>query len=261
MNAAINGFGRIGRLTLRTLLRRQPEIDVVAINDLADPAANAHLFKYDSNYGPFDGSVAMRDGSMAVNGNSIAVLSERDWTALDWGGLSIDLIIECTGVGNTRDMAARHLQAGAKKVLISAPSTDADVMVVLGVNHTQYDPEIHHIISNASCTTNGLAPPLKVLHDRFGIVKGQMTTVHSFTNSQSVLDLQARDLRGREGGIVQHRSGINGRRAGYRRNYSRAQGQVGRRLLSSSNANRFDSGIRRVARRIHDFRRNQPLAP
>ena len=195
MNAAINGFGRIGRLTLRTLLRRQPEIDVVAINDLADPATNAHLFKYDSNYGPFDGSVAMRDGSMAVNGNSIAVLSERDWTALDWGGLSIDLVIECTGVGNSRDMAARHLQAGAKKVLISAPSTDADVMVVLGVNHTKYDPEIHHIISNASCTTNGLAPPLKVLHDRFGIVKGQMTTVHSFTNSQSVLDLQARDLR------------------------------------------------------------------
>ncbi|MDP6183917.1 MAG: glyceraldehyde 3-phosphate dehydrogenase N-terminal domain-containing protein, partial [Gammaproteobacteria bacterium] len=127
VKAAINGFGRIGRLTLRTLLRRQPDIDVVAINDLAEPATNAHLFKYDSNYGPFDGSVMMSGRSMTVNDKQIAVLSERDWISLDWGTLGVDLVIECTGVGNKREMAAQHLQAGAKKVLISAPASDADV--------------------------------------------------------------------------------------------------------------------------------------
>ncbi len=195
LKTAINGFGRIGRLTLRTLLRRQPDIDVIAVNDLADPATNAHLFKYDTNYGRFEGSVTMGRDSMSIDDRSIAVFSERDWTALDWGGLGVDLVIESTGVGSKREMAAKHLQAGAGKVLISAPSTDADVMVVLGVNHDHYDPEKHHIISNASCTTNGLAPPVKVIHDRFGIVKGQMTTVHSFTNSQSLLDLEAPDLR------------------------------------------------------------------
>ena len=195
LKTAINGFGRIGRITLRTLLRRQPDIDVIAVNDLADPATNAHLFKYDTNYGRFDGSVTLSGDSMSIDDRPIAVFSERDWTALDWGGLGVDLVIESTGVGSKREMAARHLEAGARKVLISAPSTDADVMVVLGVNHDDYDAARHHVISNASCTTNGLAPPVKVIHDRFGIVKGQMTTVHSYTNTQSLLDLENPDLR------------------------------------------------------------------
>ena len=195
LKVAINGFGRIGRITLRTLIKRQPNIEIVAINDLADPVTNAHLLKYDTNYGPFDGSVTMHTNSMLVNGRSISVFAERDWTSLKWDALGVDLVIECTGVGTNRHMATKHLTAGANKVLISAPSTEVDVMVVLGVNHDQYDPHNHHLISNASCTTNGLAPPLKVLHARYGIAKGQMTTVHSFTNTQSLLDLESQDLR------------------------------------------------------------------
>ncbi len=192
---AINGFGRIGRLTLRAILKRQPNVEVVAINDLADPATNAHLLKYDSNYGPFNGSINLDGDSMVVDGNPIRVFSAREWSNLDWAGLDVDVVIESTGVGRNRDFAAKHLEAGAKKVVISAPSSDADVMIVLGVNHEKYDPDRHHVISNASCTTNALAPPVKVVHDEFGIVKGQMTTVHSYTNTQSLLDLEARDLR------------------------------------------------------------------
>ena len=195
MRVAINGFGRIGRLALRSTLKRHPEARVVAINDLADANANAHLFKYDSNYGPFPGSVTLDGAWMTVDGQSIEVLSERDWSKLDWDGRGVDLVIESTGVGRKRELASLHLQAGAKKVLISAPADDADFMVVLGVNHQSYDPGKHHIVSNASCTTNGLAPAVKVVHDTFRIVKGQMTTVHSYTNTQHTLDLFAKDLR------------------------------------------------------------------
>lgn len=195
MKIAINGFGRIGRLTLRAILERQPDVEVVAINDLADPATNAHLFKYDSNYGPFNGSLNLDGDSMVVDGKPIRIFSEREWSNLDWGDLDVDVVIESTGVGGKREFAAKHLEAGAIKVVISAPSSDADVMIVLGVNHDQYDPDQHHVISNASCTTNGLAPPVKVVHDEFGIVKGQMTTVHSYTNAQNLLDLDAKDLR------------------------------------------------------------------
>ena len=189
MRIAINGFGRIGRQAFKALGERHPDLDVVAINDLFDSATNAHLLKYDSNYGTFDGTIEATEVGLVVNGREIQVFSEREWTDLPWGALGIDLVIEATGVGTARDMAAKHLTAGAGRVLISAPATDEDITVVLGVNDEQYDPEQHRIVSNASCTTNGLAPVVKVLWDSFGISKGVMTTIHAYTNSQQVLDV------------------------------------------------------------------------
>jgi glyceraldehyde 3-phosphate dehydrogenase len=195
MRIGINGFGRIGRLAYRALLARHPALDVVALNDLYDTATNAHLFKYDSNYGPFDGTVTAEADALVVNGQRVQVHAQRDWTALDWGGQGVELVVEATGVGTSRAAAEQHLQAGAKKVLITAPARGEDLTVVLGVNHEQYDPTTHHIISNASCTTNGLAPVVKVLRDSVGLVKGLMTTVHAYTNSQKILDLASKDLR------------------------------------------------------------------
>jgi glyceraldehyde 3-phosphate dehydrogenase len=195
MRVAINGFGRIGRLCFRSLRKRYPEIEIVAINDLTDPAHNAHLLKYDTNYGPYDGTVSADGRSLIVDGERIDIYAERDWTNLPWQELGIDVVIEATGVGTKRDFAERHLAAGARRVVISAPSSDADVMLVLGVNDSNYDPDSHRIISNASCTTNGLAPAVKVVHDAFGIRKGQMTTVHAYTSSQSLVDTATSDLR------------------------------------------------------------------
>ena len=195
MRVAINGFGRIGRLCFRSLRKRYPEIEIIAINDLTDPAHNAHLLKYDSNYGPYDGTVSADGQSLIVDGERIDIYAERDWTNLPWRDLGIDVVIEATGVGTKREFAERHLAAGARRVVISAPSSDADVMIVLGVNDAKYDPASHRIISNASCTTNGLAPAVKVVHDAFGIRKGQMTTVHAYTSSQSLVDTATSDLR------------------------------------------------------------------
>lgn len=195
MRVAINGFGRIGRLCFRSLRKRYPGIEIVAINDLTDPAHNAHLLKYDTNYGPYDGTVSADGRSLIVDGERIDIYAERDWTNLPWRDLGIDVVIEATGVGTKRDFAERHLAAGARRVVISAPSSDADVMIVLGVNDDNYDPASHRIISNASCTTNGLAPAVKVVHDAFGIRKGQMTTVHAYTSSQSLVDTATSDLR------------------------------------------------------------------
>lgn len=195
MRVAINGFGRIGRLCFRSLRKRYPEIEIVAINDLTDPAHNAHLLKYDSNYGPYNGTVSADGQSLIVDGERIDIYAERDWTNLPWRDLGIDVVIEATGVGTKREFAERHLAAGARRVVISAPSSDADVMIVLGVNDAKYDPASHRIISNASCTTNGLAPAVKVVHDAFGIRKGQMTTVHAYTSSQSLVDTATSDLR------------------------------------------------------------------
>ncbi|HYM51926.1 MAG TPA: type I glyceraldehyde-3-phosphate dehydrogenase [Candidatus Dormibacteraeota bacterium] len=192
----INGFGRIGRQTLKAMLERHPErLEVVAINDLAPTATNAHLFKYDSTYGRFPGEVSAGDGQITVDGHVIKAFSEKDPAALPWKDLGVEVVIESTGIFTDATKAKAHLDAGARKVIISAPATNEDVTIVLGVNEATYDSERHHVVSNASCTTNGLALPAKVVWDSFGIERGLMTTVHSYTNDQNVLDVFHKDLR------------------------------------------------------------------
>jgi glyceraldehyde 3-phosphate dehydrogenase len=193
---AINGFGRIGRQTLRAVLERHPDdLEVVAVNDLAPTATNAHLFRYDSTYGRYPGSVEEGDGEIVVDGRHIRTHSEKDPTALPWGELGIQIVVESTGVFTDAEKAHAHIDAGARKVIITAPARNEDITVVLGVNETRYDPARHHVVSNASCTTNGLALPAKVVFDTFGIEHGLMTTVHSYTNDQPVLDVVHKDLR------------------------------------------------------------------
>ena len=192
---AINGFGRIGRLALRAILERAPDLDPVAVNDLASAKTNAHLFKYDSNYGRFDGEIEVSDNTITIDGRQLQTMSQRDWTELPWKDLDIDVVVEATGVGTDRASAAKHLAAGAKKVIISAPAKEEDVTLVLGVNDDAYDPARHHILSNASCTTNCLAPVVKVLHDAFTVRQGLMNTIHSYTNDQRILDLDQSDMR------------------------------------------------------------------
>ena len=192
----INGFGRIGRQTLKAILERHPDqLEVVAINDLAPTATNAHLFKYDSTYGRFDGEVTAGEGTITVNGQIIKAFSERDPAALPWKALGVDIVVESTGIFTDATRARAHLDAGARKVIISAPAKNEDATLVLGVNEGTYDPDAHHIVSNASCTTNGLALPAKVIWDSFGIERGMMTTVHAYTNDQNVLDVYHKDLR------------------------------------------------------------------
>ena len=197
----INGFGRIGRQVLKAILERHPdELEVVAINDLFPPETNAHLFKYDSNYGTFPGTVEVVDGDIVIDGHHLKVFSQRDPRNLPWRDLGVDIVIEATGV--FRDASKdpgpwSHIRSGgAKKVIITAPAKGEDLTVVLGVNHERYDPAKHHVVSNASCTTNCLAPVAKVIHETFGVVKGLMTTVHSYTNDQRILDLaHPKDMR------------------------------------------------------------------
>jgi glyceraldehyde 3-phosphate dehydrogenase len=193
----INGFGRIGRLVFRTIKARQANnIEVVAVNDLFDPAINAHLLKYDSTYGAFEGTVEAKDGNLVVDGKTIKVTAEKDLNAIKWGDMGVDVVIESTGLFTDATKSVGHISSGgAKKVIISAPAKNEDITVVLGVNNDKYDPAKHHVISNASCTTNGLAPVAKVLNDTFGIDKGLLTTVHAYTNSQKLQDLGAKDLR------------------------------------------------------------------
>jgi glyceraldehyde 3-phosphate dehydrogenase len=193
----INGFGRIGRQVLRAINeRRIQNIEVVAINDLFEAATNAHLLKYDSTYGPYQGTVEVRDGNLVVDGKKIAITAEKDPSAIKWRDLGVDVVIESTGVFTDATKAKAHIEpGGARKVIISAPAKNEDITVVLGVNGDKYDPAKHHIVSNASCTTNGLAPVAKVLNDKFGIQKGLLTTVHAFTNTQRLQDLAAKDLR------------------------------------------------------------------
>jgi glyceraldehyde 3-phosphate dehydrogenase len=192
----INGFGRIGRQTLKAILERHPdELEVVAINDLAPTATNAHLFKYDSTYGRFAGEVTHTDTEIRVDGHAVRAFSEKDPAALPWKDLGVEMVIESTGIFTDAARAHAHLDAGARKVIITAPAKNEDVTLVLGVNEGVYDPEQHHIVSNASCTTNGLALPAKVVWDSFGIEHGMMTTVHAYTNDQNVLDVYHKDLR------------------------------------------------------------------
>ena len=192
----INGFGRIGRQTLKAIIERHGEaLEVVAINDLAPTATNAHLFKYDSTYGRYEGEVSSGDSSITVDGHEIRAFSEKDPAALPWKDMGVDIVVESTGIFTDATRAQAHRDAGAKKVIISAPAKNEDVTLVLGVNEDRYDPEQHHIVSNASCTTNGLALPAKVIFDGFGIERGLMTTIHSYTNDQNVLDVFHKDLR------------------------------------------------------------------
>jgi glyceraldehyde 3-phosphate dehydrogenase len=194
---AINGFGRIGRNILRQYFKSPytNKYEIVAINDLTDSVTLGHLLKYDSVHGKFEGSIEVRENALIVNGKEIAVVAEKDPTKLPWKAHQIDVVLECTGIFTKRDKASLHLQAGAKKVIISAPSPDPDLTVAFGVNHEAYNTNEHTVISCASCTTNCLAPVAKVILEQFGIVKGTMTTVHSYTNDQSILDLPHKDLR------------------------------------------------------------------
>jgi glyceraldehyde 3-phosphate dehydrogenase (phosphorylating) len=192
----INGFGRIGRQSLKAMLEHYPrDLEVVAINDLTDTKTNAHLLKYDSTYGHFPGEIEATADTLVVNGHSIKVISQRDPAQIPWGDLGIELVIESTGLFTDASKAAAHLKGGAKKVIISAPAKGEDLTIVLGVNENMYDPAKHNIISNASCTTNCLAPAAKVLNDAFGIERGMMNTIHSFTNDQRILDQVHKDLR------------------------------------------------------------------
>lgn len=199
----INGFGRIGRLTLRTILERYPdELEVVAINDIGDAATNAYLFKYDSNYGPYPGEVEVARDAIIVDGHPIRVFAERNPADITWSTVDAELVIESTGIFTDATKANAHLGGTVKKVIISAPAKNEDITLVLGVNDEMYDPERHNVVSNASCTTNGLAPVAKVLNDQFGIQKGLLTTVHSYTNSQQLLDLASKDLRDSRSGAM-----------------------------------------------------------
>jgi glyceraldehyde 3-phosphate dehydrogenase len=192
----INGFGRIGRQVFKAIRDTYGDsLDVVAVNDIGDVATMAHLLKYDSNYGRFNGSVEAAEGGINVDGKLLKVLAERDPANLPWGSLGIDIVIESTGLFTDASKAGVHLKAGAKKVIISAPAKGEDLTMVLGVNDEMYDPSKHHIVSNASCTTNCLAPAAKVVNDKYGIVKAMMTTIHSYTNDQKILDLPHSDLR------------------------------------------------------------------
>ena len=191
----INGFGRIGRNFFRAHLQRGGEFEVVAANDLGDAKTMAHLLRHDSVLGTLDKNVTAGDGKISVAGHEIQILAERDPASLPWDDLGVDIVIESTGLFTKREGAEKHLEAGAKKVVISAPATDPDVTIVIGVNDDTYEPESHHIISNASCTTNCVAPLAKVLHDGFTIEQGFMTTIHAYTNDQQILDLPHKDLR------------------------------------------------------------------
>lgn len=194
LKIAINGFGRIGRMVFRAGLNNA-DIEFVGINDLTDPPTLVHLLKYDSVHGILGADISNTDHSLIVNGKEIEIYTEKEPARLPWNDMGVETVFECTGLFRERDKAADHLEAGARKVIISAPAKGPDITVVMGVNHHEYDPERHHIVSNASCTTNCLAPPCKVLLDHFGIEKGLMTTTHSYTGDQRLLDFPHRDLR------------------------------------------------------------------
>lgn len=196
VKVGINGFGRIGRQVFKAIRDTYGDsLEVVAVNDIGDVATMAHLLKYDSNYGKFDGTVEVVEDGLTVDGKVLKVLAERDPANLPWGDMGVEIVVESTGLFRTGETAGKHIQAGAKKVIISAPAKGEDLTVVLGVNDDKYEPAKHHIISNASCTTNCLAPAAKVVNDSFGIVKGLMTTIHAYTNDQKILDLPHKDLR------------------------------------------------------------------
>lgn len=195
VKVAINGFGRIGRNAFKIAVEKERDWEIVAINDLTSPATLAHLLRYDSLYGKFNGTIEAKEDAIIVNGKEIKIFAERDPENLPWKELGVDIVIESTGIFRSKDKAMKHINAGAKKVIISAPAKKEDLTIVMGVNEDQYDPANHHVLSNASCTTNCLAPFAKVIDEKFGIKKGLMTTIHAFTNDQRILDLPHEDLR------------------------------------------------------------------
>ncbi|MEI7744412.1 MAG: type I glyceraldehyde-3-phosphate dehydrogenase [Chloroflexota bacterium] len=195
VRVGINGFGRIGRQSLKAMIERSPEVEVVAVNDLVDVPTNALLFKHDSTYGAYPGEVSHTDDSIVIDGRAIKVLQVKDPATLPWGDLGVDIVLESTGLFTDAEKAAAHITAGAKKVIISAPAKKEDITIVLGVNEGMYDPARHNIISNASCTTNCLAPAAKVVHDKWVIKRGLMNTIHSYTNDQRILDVAHKDPR------------------------------------------------------------------
>ncbi|MBQ7502687.1 type I glyceraldehyde-3-phosphate dehydrogenase [bacterium] len=196
VRVAINGFGRIGRQVAKAMIEKYADVmEIVAVNDLTDTPTLAHLFKYDSNYGRFEGTVEAKEGALVIDGHEIKVLAERDPKNLPWKEMGVEVVVESTGLFRDREKASWHLEAGAKKVIISAPAKGEDLTIVMGVNHDKYEADKHNISSNASCTPNCLAPFAKVLNDKFGIKRALMTTVHSYTNDQKILDLPHKDLR------------------------------------------------------------------
>jgi glyceraldehyde 3-phosphate dehydrogenase len=195
VRVGINGFGRIGRQSLKALIERAPDVEIVAVNDLVETSLNALLFKHDSTYGAYPGTVDHTENSLIIDGREIKVLKERDPAALPWGDLGVDIVLESTGIFTDAEKARAHLTAGARKVIISAPAKGEDITIVLGVNEQRYDPATHDIISNASCTTNCLAPAAKVVHDNWTIERGLMNTIHSYTNDQRILDVAHKDPR------------------------------------------------------------------
>jgi glyceraldehyde 3-phosphate dehydrogenase len=195
VRVGINGFGRIGRQSLKAILERAPDVEVVAVNDLVDTSMNALLFKHDSTYGAFEGTVDHTDDALIIDGREIKVLQVKDPATLPWGDLGVDIVLESTGLFTDAEKARAHIEAGARKVIISAPAKGEDITIVLGVNEDAYDPANHHVVSNASCTTNCLAPAAKVVHDAFGIERGLMNTIHSYTNDQRILDVAHKDPR------------------------------------------------------------------
>lgn len=195
VKVGINGFGRIGRNAFKAAMEKENAFEIVAINDITDPATLAHLLRYDSCFGKFDGTVEAKDDAIVVNGKEIKIIAELDPAKLPWKEMGVEVVLESTGRFTKKADAQKHIEAGAKKVIISAPATDEDITIVMGVNEEQYDPANHHVLSNASCTTNCLAPFAKVIDENFGIEKGLMTTIHSYTNDQKILDLPHKDLR------------------------------------------------------------------
>ncbi len=224
----INGFGRIGRQALKAIIERAPDLEVVAVNDIVDVATNALLFKHDSTYGTFGGVVSHTDDAIIVDGRAIKSLMVMNPAELPWRDLGVDIVIESTGRFTDGDKARAHVEAGAKKVIISAPAKKEDVTIVLGVNEQVYDPAAHAIISNASCTTNCLAPIAKVLNDSFGIERGLMNTIHSYTNDQRILDVAHKDPRRARSAGAQHHPHDHGRRQGALTCYPRAKGEARR---------------------------------
>ena len=258
VRVGINGFGRIGRITFRAMERKYGnDLQVVAINDLVDAQTNAHLLKHDTNYGDFPGTVRAEEKDIVVNEQKIQVFSEKDPARIPWGDVGVQVVIESTGFFTDATKARAHLEAGAKKVIISAPAKNEDITIVLGVNEEKYDPAKHHVISNASCTTNGLAPVAKVLFDRWGIEKGILTTIHAYTNSQKLADLAAKDLRGRPRGRDEHRAVGHRRRPGGGSGDSGTAGQVYRhRLPGSGHAPSPSSTSRRCWAASHPWPRS-----
>ena len=266
LKVGINGFGRIGRNVVRAAKQQGiKDIDFVAVNDLTDTATLAHLLKYDSVHGRFKGTVEAAGDALLVDGDRMRVLSEKDPAKLPWKELGVDIVLESTGRFTDRDQAAKHLEAGARKVIISAPAKGDDITIVYGVNHTKYDPAKHHVISNASCTTNCLVPVVHVVRNEFGFVNGFMTTVHSYTNDQQILDLPHKDLRrARAAARVDHPD-QHRRRQGDEPGDPGTEGQARRRVAAGADAGRVGGdavghggaeGDRRGSeRRVHQGRR------